>query len=85
MQVASDKILSLLPQCALGVGWESGMTRYGTRLNVLWVVCALLIILSQSKKASEGDGFAIALTLAAAIFGGVALIAAVRSSRQSRK
>jgi hypothetical protein len=41
------------------------MTRYGTRLNVLFAMVALLSGLSQFSKASEGNGFAIAVSLAA--------------------
>jgi uncharacterized membrane protein len=58
------------------------MSKYGTRLNVLWAVVALLIGVSQLSKAVEGNGFAIVVSLAAAILFVVALMGAVRSSRQ---
>jgi uncharacterized membrane protein len=61
------------------------MSKYGTRLNVLWAVVALLIGVSQLSKAVEGNGFAIVVSLAAAILFVVALMGAVRSSRQSRE
>jgi hypothetical protein len=61
------------------------MTRYGTRLNVLWTVVALLTGLSQLSKAAEGNGFAIVVALAAAILFVVALTGAVRSSQESGK
>jgi uncharacterized membrane protein len=61
------------------------MTRYGTRLNALLAVVALLSALSQLSKASEGNGFAIALSLAATLLFVVALMGVLRSSRRSRK
>lgn len=61
------------------------MSKYGTRLNVLWAVVALLVGVSQLSKAVEGNGFAIVVSLAAAILFVVALMGAVRSSRQSRE
>ena len=61
------------------------MSKYGTRLNVLWAVVALLIGVSQLNRAVEGNGFAIVVSLAAAILFVVALMGAVRSSRQSRE
>ena len=60
------------------------MSKYGTRLNVLWAVVALLSGVSQLSKAVEGNGFAIVVSLAAAILFVVALMGAVRSSRQNR-
>ena len=61
------------------------MTRYGTRLNVLFAVSALLCALSQLNKASEGNGFAIAVLLGAVTLFVVALVGAVRSRRLSRE
>ena len=61
------------------------MSKYGTRLNVLWAVVALLIGVSQLSKAVEGNGFAIVVSLAAAILFVVALVGAVRSRQQSGK
>jgi len=61
------------------------MAKYGTRLNVLWAVVALLAGLIQLSKAAKGNHFAIAVSLAAAILFVVALVGAVRSSQQSGK
>ena len=61
------------------------MSRYGTRLNVLWAVVFLLSGVSQLRRAAEGDGFAIVMSLAAAILFVVALVGAVRSRQQSGK
>ncbi len=61
------------------------MTKNGTRANVLFAVIGLLIMVSQLKKASEGSGFAIVLSVVAALLFVAATIGAVRSSRQSRQ
>jgi uncharacterized membrane protein len=59
------------------------MTRYGTRLNVLFAVVALLTALSQFSKAVQDNGFAIAVSLVATILFVVALAGAMRSRQQS--
>ncbi len=61
------------------------MTKNGTRANVLFAVIGLLTMVSQLKKASEGSGFAIVLSVVAALLFVAATIGAVRSSRQSRQ
>jgi hypothetical protein len=64
------------------VSGRPGLSKYGTRMNVLYAVVALLIGVSQLSEAAEGDALAIVLLLAAAIMFIVAVMGAVRSSRQ---
>lgn len=61
------------------------MSKYGTRMNVLYAVVALLIGVAQVSKAAEGNAFAIVLSLVAAIMFVVAVMGALTSSRQGRK
>jgi Na+(H+)/acetate symporter ActP len=63
-------------------GREADMSKYGTRLNVLFAVVALLIGVAQLSKAAEGNAFAIVISLVAAIMFVVALMGAMNSSRQ---